>query len=398
MTTITKERLLTIEQWRETYGPGSNVVLPAEEAEELARIALASLEAKPIGAFHIAEQQVDGTSDYLKDGEWPIDNGIIEVYAAPPVPVVPEEKPMPNPLSMYAVDAVAAIAEVRGWNACRAAMLQSGNFRENKNSSTNNFREIAETSTNYPVIPSEVLSAILKVAKIRADFDDFDGDRRGIGDCLDEAEQELIVTINKYASQLAAEPIATNDVREQTAVPPVPVIQADVAQAIEKLKRKLVECNRYNCCADAVKGVEYACHAAMLQGSQPVSQTYKFPVNTPCQDAPAHIWLQTAGVWPEDGELSELTWCSHNQHHDDTLYVRADLVNGNSQVTPDGWISCSERMPAQDDWILIYSKHGEYMAGQVQGEYVELSDGTLSWLGNALFWMLLPEPPQEAGQ
>lgn len=40
MTTITKERLLTIKQWRETYGPGSNVVLPAEEAEELARIAL----------------------------------------------------------------------------------------------------------------------------------------------------------------------------------------------------------------------------------------------------------------------------------------------------------------------------------------------------------------------
>ena len=129
--------------------------------------------------------------------------------------------------------------------------------------------------------------------------------------------------------------------------------------------------------------------------AEPVSQTYKLPVNTPCQDAPAHIWLQTAGVWPEDGELSELTWCSHNQHHDDTLYVRADLVNGNYPVTPDGWISCSERMPAQDDWILIYSKHGEYMAGQVQGEYVELSDGTLSWLGNALYWMPLPEPPQE---
>lgn len=40
-----------------------------------------------------------------------------------PAPVVPDEKPMPNPLSMYAVDAVAAIAEVKGWNACRAAML-----------------------------------------------------------------------------------------------------------------------------------------------------------------------------------------------------------------------------------------------------------------------------------
>ncbi|EOM4351215.1 dATP/dGTP pyrophosphohydrolase domain-containing protein [Escherichia coli] len=71
---------------------------------------------------------------------------------------------------------------------------------------------------------------------------------------------------------------------------------------------------------------------------------------------------------------------------------------GNYPVTPDGWISCSERMPAQDDWILIYSKHGEYMAGQVQGEYVELSDGTLSWLGNALFWMPLPEPPQEVNR
>lgn len=73
-------------------------------------------------------------------------------------------------------------------------------------------------------------------------------------------------------------------------------------------------------------------------------------------------------------------------------------LSGNSPVTPDSWISCSERMPAQDDWILIYSKHGEYMAGQVQGEYVELSDGTLSWLGNVLFWMPLPEPPQEVNR
>lgn len=319
---------------------------------------------------------------------------VIPVYAAPPVPVVPEEKPMPNPLKMYAVDAVAAIAEVRGWNACRAAMLQAGNFRENKNSSTNNFREIAETSTNYPVIPSEVLSAILKVAKIRADFDDFDGDRRGIGDCLDDAEQELIVTINKYASQLAAEPIATNDVREQTAVPPVPVIQADVAQAIEKLKRKLVECNRYNYCADAVKGVEYACHAAMLQGSQPVSQTYKFPVNTPCQDAPAHIWLQTAGVWPEDGELSELTWCSHNQHHDDTLYVRADLVNGNSQVTQDGWISCSDRMPDKLIPVIVMYEDGEMWSAMWNGN--RWDDGAeYPDPHSVTHWREMPAAPQQ---
>ncbi|HDX4439064.1 TPA: DUF551 domain-containing protein [Escherichia coli] len=368
----------------------------SENLRELARIALASLEAEPIGAFHIAEQQVDGTSDYLKDGEWPIDNGIIEVYAAPPVPVVPEEKPMPNPLSMYAVDAVAAIAEVRGWNACRAAMLQSGNFRENKNSSTNNFREIAETSTNYPAIPSEVLSAILKVARIRADFDDFDGDRRGIGDCLDEAEQELIVTINKYASQLAAEPIAANDVREQqTAVPPVPEIQADVAQAIENLKQKLVECNRYNYCADAVKGVEDACRAVSYSqaDNQPASG------NQAAESNRGNEWTGNPDI---DNAIIMLDRIDTAESCDDDRIeaVKAVLrrLAGNYPVIPDGWISCSERMPAQDDWILIYSKHGEYMAGQVQGEYVELSDGTLSWLGNALYWMPLPQPPQEVNR
>ncbi|ENV3753964.1 ead/Ea22-like family protein, partial [Salmonella enterica] len=46
--TITRERLLKIQQWSETYGAGSNVMLPVEEAEELARIALASLEAEPV--------------------------------------------------------------------------------------------------------------------------------------------------------------------------------------------------------------------------------------------------------------------------------------------------------------------------------------------------------------
>ncbi|HHU9798470.1 TPA: DUF551 domain-containing protein, partial [Escherichia coli] len=48
---------------------------------------------------------------------------------------------------MYAVDAVAAIAEVRGWNACRDAMLHAGNFRE-----------IPETSTNSPVTPAGWIS------------------------------------------------------------------------------------------------------------------------------------------------------------------------------------------------------------------------------------------------
>lgn len=112
MTTLTKEQLISHARESVSYledlkgrvskeGVDCKVVIEMVARDlKLARIALASLEAKPIGAFHIAEQQVDGTSDYLKDGEWPIDNGTIEVYAAPPVPVVPEEKPMPNALSM----------------------------------------------------------------------------------------------------------------------------------------------------------------------------------------------------------------------------------------------------------------------------------------------------------
>ncbi|EIX8852536.1 DUF551 domain-containing protein [Escherichia coli] len=238
MSTTTKEQLIERLQHIISVASGFPESEKAQIDLELARIALASLEAEPVA--YIFKHPAGKLFWALTDESNKEQSDVIPVYAAPPVPVVPEEKPMPNPLKMYAVDAVAAIAEVRGWNSCRAAMLQSGNFRENKNSSTNNFREIAETSTNYPVIPSEVLSAILKVAKIRADFDDFDGDRRGIGDCLDEAEQELIVTINKYASQLAAEPIAPNDVREQTAIPQVPVTPDGWIICSERMPNKLI--------------------------------------------------------------------------------------------------------------------------------------------------------------
>ncbi len=91
MTTITREEVKAfIEQIESDLSNG----LEAQIFElKLARIALASLEAEPIGAFHIADQQVGGTSDYIKDGEWPIDNGVIEVYAAPPATVVPEKLP-----------------------------------------------------------------------------------------------------------------------------------------------------------------------------------------------------------------------------------------------------------------------------------------------------------------
>ena len=51
-------------------------------------------------------------------------------------------------------------------------------------------------------IPSDVMAAIQKVARIRLDLNDFDGDKRGIIDCLSEAEESLIEVVNKFAAQL----------------------------------------------------------------------------------------------------------------------------------------------------------------------------------------------------
>ncbi|WP_447882292.1 hypothetical protein [Serratia fonticola] len=51
----------------------------------------AATEAMPVGSFHISDQQVEATTDYVKDGEWPIDNGELLVYTAPPAPAVPDD-------------------------------------------------------------------------------------------------------------------------------------------------------------------------------------------------------------------------------------------------------------------------------------------------------------------
>ena len=102
MTTITKERLLTIKQWRETYGPDSNVVLPAEEAEELARIALASLEAEPMAwRYRYVKKGITDSQGEPWVGDWKYvptkedcndrpNYEIQALFTAPPVPLTPE--------------------------------------------------------------------------------------------------------------------------------------------------------------------------------------------------------------------------------------------------------------------------------------------------------------------
>ncbi|MDN2605469.1 hypothetical protein OB917_19600 [Klebsiella variicola] len=75
-----------------------------------------------------------------------------------------------------------------------------------------NAGENAEFLTLYrhaqpvPVVPDDVLAAIQKVARIRLDLNGFDGDRRGIADCLGNAEEALIEVVNRCAAMLAAAP------------------------------------------------------------------------------------------------------------------------------------------------------------------------------------------------
>lgn len=254
MNSITKERIELF-----IKNPLENGLTRGEQME-LARIALASLEAEPIG-FRCRRNDNLGDWSYVYHRE-PDDferkHLVIEgIYAAPPVLVVPEEKPMPNPLKMYAVDAVAAIAEVRGWNACRAAMLQGG----------------------QPVNQTYSLPELIEGMEVSIDVSTCDAD---LG--------------NRYFGT--------------------------VTEALE---------------LDTAKNG----YILLVQDAEPNFD-----------------------------------------------------VNGNSPVTPDSWISCSERMPDDGQWCVVNTEYGYYVQCWSEGQ---------GWLGDdisipecdVINWMPLPEPPQE---
>lgn len=193
MSAITKERIKLF-----IKNPLDNGLTRGEQME-LARIALASLEAEPVGAFHIAEQQVDGTSDYIKDGEWPIDNGTIEVYAAPPVPVVPAALPENDDEDGQDIDylepsEVYALGRTAGWNACRAAMLQ-GKSEQPQNAQQNIPENIP--GGNYPVTPDGWISCSERMPEIRQTVIGWNG----------YAVRQCVYTRNEYAkTQKGREP------------------------------------------------------------------------------------------------------------------------------------------------------------------------------------------------
>ena len=69
---LTRERLEKIKSWRETYGAGSNVMLPAEEAEALARMALAAMESEPVAWINGCNKSSPAALRYLAENPRPI--------------------------------------------------------------------------------------------------------------------------------------------------------------------------------------------------------------------------------------------------------------------------------------------------------------------------------------
>nr|WP_274538409.1 DUF551 domain-containing protein [Escherichia coli] len=144
-----------------------------------------------------------------------------------------------------------------------------------------------------------------------------------------------------------------------------------------------------------------ACHAAMLQGSQPVSQTYNLPeliegmeVSIDVSTCDADLGNRYFGTVTEALELDT----AKNGY----ILLVQDAepnfdVNGNSPVTPDGWISCSERMPNEEDVLVYCSDTKEQMVGFHKGKglfqffYMNGVEGVCE----PSHWMPLPEPPQE---
>ena len=122
--TFTKERLTELSR-RENVG-----AILGEEIAELARIALASLEAEPVCVID------QSNLDYLKSGSdadvWPASRtemGDVLLYrAAPPAPVsVPAAMEMDDDF-----DSAFEHGKAVGWNAYRAAMLQGADRPQNE--------------------------------------------------------------------------------------------------------------------------------------------------------------------------------------------------------------------------------------------------------------------------
>ncbi|MCX0492338.1 DUF551 domain-containing protein [Escherichia coli] len=246
------------------------------------------------------------------------------------------------------------------------------------------------------------------------------------------------------------------------ATPPVPELQADVAQAIENLKQKLVECNRYNYCADAVKGVEDASRVLALQNknmSAPITpeaienaieyiRSIAFHIDEDDYHG-KHIayFMRQALAWLEGHSCSDDRLgkadnqpASGNQAAEsnrgnewtgnpdiDNAIIMLDRIDTlencdddriegvkavlrrlavNYPVTPDGWINCSERMPDDKQYVWFFGESRGFAGRDTFEGYYDWSRNkwwAVTDIGEepaskVTHWMPLPEPPQEVNR
>ncbi|HFH2734789.1 TPA: DUF551 domain-containing protein [Escherichia coli] len=147
----------------------------------------------------------------------------------------------------------------------------------------------------------------------------------------------------------------------------------------------------------ALDGIERS--GAMLHGAEPVSQTYKLPPlsSNEVNDAAWKLRNMLTEHGPLNGrQFNNLKGC---------FYEALKVAMRNSPVTPDGWISCSERMPNTKTAVLVaveFDRKGDWRmkwATYIPG-HPDANDGWIipgaSWKPS--HWMPLPEPPQEVNQ
>ncbi|HDJ9345788.1 TPA: DUF551 domain-containing protein [Escherichia coli] len=153
------------------------------------------------------------------------------------------------------------------------------------------------------------------------------------------------------------------------------------------------------------------CHrAAMLQGGQPVNQTYNLPQTHFEQVADLYEMQFEDGrtcTFHTDAQkaVQWLQACDGNRVQE---YVKLERLQnalaGNYPVTPDGWISCSDRMPEKGQNVLISVNFDSSLveplicSARYTGSTFRRGDATIkpgNGIEQATHWMPLPEPPQE---
>lgn len=135
-----------------------------------------------------------------------------------------------------------------------------------------------------------------------------------------------------------------------------------------------------------------ACRAAMLQGSQPVSNRDELQVIG---------WLRSDYNSDDKRDPDAPLFMLGSNNPSETWGVKYMPLTGNSPVTPDGWISCSERMPEDEQEVIVQNKLGyRYVSyfDEQSGLFFDMRGGNqINCIEHILVthWMPLPAAPQE---